>query len=264
MDNYDPESYWSSVGEQIKSRDRESHVAGDDNPYLRYKRRKFLTRFLRTIDFNGKVGLEVGCGPGGNLLDIALHQSPRKLIGVDISQVMVDLARQNLSRRQVIAELHKIDGIHLPFADQSIDISFTVTVLQHDTDGAMLQNLAQEMGRVTSTAIVAMEDTGNAGLSGPGNWIPRRVDVYESVFAPCGFELADSRYLKTRFSRSWYFWIRRRFPSKAYQEGETMAPLPGLLVASLLPITRILDEVSDDSSELTKMVFHRKPGSATG
>jgi hypothetical protein len=51
---------------------------------------------------------------------------------------------------------------------------------------------------------------------------------------------------------------------KASEEGETVGPLPGLLVASLLPITLILDDVSDDRRELTKMVFHRTAGLATG
>ena len=264
MNKFDLETYWSSVGEQIRSRAHESHVAGDDNPYLRYKRAKFLARFLRAMDFAGKVVLEVGCGPGGNLLDIAQRQPPKKLIGVDISQVMVDLARENLARRNVVAELHKIDGVHLPFADRSVDLAFTVTVLNHVTDGAMLQSLVREICRVTKGTVVAMEDTGPAGLNGTGAGINRRVDVYAAVFAPCDFELSGHRYLQTRFSRAWYFRVLRRFPLKAYPvaaEGETMRLLPRLLVASLLPITRILDDVAGDSRELTKMVFHRKPSS---
>ncbi len=62
-----------------------SLLAGDDNPYLRMKRKKFLGRFLDAKDFRSKIVLEVGCGPGGNLLRIAQRSSPKKLIGVDIS-----------------------------------------------------------------------------------------------------------------------------------------------------------------------------------
>src|SRR6266851_4668811 len=106
MINYDPESHWSRVGQEIKNRRYESYLAGDDNPYLRYKRNKFIKLFLNTIDFQSKVTLEIGCGPGGNLLHIARRHFPMKLIGVDISQTMIEIAKDNMARYNVVAELH--------------------------------------------------------------------------------------------------------------------------------------------------------------
>ena len=85
---YNPEPYWSYVGQQIQKRAGDNVIAGDDNPYHAYKRSKFLRRFLDTIDFQSKTIMEVGFGPGGNLRHIVSHHRPASILGADISQTM--------------------------------------------------------------------------------------------------------------------------------------------------------------------------------
>jgi SAM-dependent methyltransferase len=131
--SYHPESYWSRVATEIRKRGPHNCLAGDDNPFLRYKRQKFLARFLSTIDFDSKVVLEVGPGPGGNLLQIVQTTRARRVIGIDISREMLDLAAETLKGCETIVELQKTDGEHLPLADAVVDLSFTVTVLHHNT-----------------------------------------------------------------------------------------------------------------------------------
>lgn len=60
--SYLPESYWSRVATEIRKRGRDNCLAGDDNPFFRYRRQRFLTQFLSTMDFDSKVVLEVGPG----------------------------------------------------------------------------------------------------------------------------------------------------------------------------------------------------------
>jgi len=62
---YHVESYWSRVADEIRKRGPGNYVAGDDDPYYRYKRSKFLQRFLSALDVAGRTVLELGCGPGG-------------------------------------------------------------------------------------------------------------------------------------------------------------------------------------------------------
>ena len=80
MTDYDPEVYWSGVAQEIGKRG-DNYIAGDDNPYFRYKRLKFLKEFLDTIDFQSKSVLEVGFGPGGNLKHLATHHAPKRILG---------------------------------------------------------------------------------------------------------------------------------------------------------------------------------------
>lgn len=257
--DYDVESYWSRVATEIMQRGPESVVAGDDNPFFRYKRKKFLKKFLHTLDFDSKVVLEVGSGPGGNLVEIAQRCAPKKIIGADISQAMIEIAKKNLARHNIAAELYKVDGVDLPFADRSIDLSYTVTVLQHNTNGSALRALIREICRVTNETIVLMEDTGNKGLSGTGSFIARQVGVYESIFSEHGFRLSQRLYLNTRISYLTHAVTSHLFLSKRHKEGEPIGIMARILVASLLPVGRILDDLFVEEKGLTRMVFNRRP-----
>jgi ubiquinone/menaquinone biosynthesis C-methylase UbiE len=256
---YNPEVYWSRVAQEIKNRG-ENYIAGDDNPYYRYKRHKFLRRFLDTIDFQSKVVLEVGFGPGGNLKHIATHHTPRKVFGADISQDMLEIATKNLSLYDTV-ELKKIDGVNVPYPDQSVDISFTVTVLQHTTNETMFRNLVQELCRVTKTTIVIMEDIGwSKTLGGEGSHIGRQVNIYKSIFAEYGFQLAQFQFLNTKISRLWYEWVvsfYRHFNPKQHREGDPIEVALKCLIGLPISITRVLDEVFNEDHDLAKMIFHR-------
>jgi len=259
MARYDPEVHWSRVAQEVAKRG-ENVVAGDDNPYFRYKRRKFLHRFLDTIDFRSKVILEVGFGPGGNLQHIATNHAPGKLLGADISPNMVDLATRRLSSHRGV-ELTKIDGSNLPYPDRSVDIAFTVTVLQHNTDEAMFRKLVQELCRVSKNTIVVMEDIGtNPNVGGEGDWTGRRVDVYKAVFAASGFQLSQCQFLNTKVSRTWHdrvFGFYKRRIARQHQEGDPIGGTLKLVLALPMPITRMLDEIFVEDNNLAKMTFHR-------
>lgn len=260
---YDPEEYWSNVGQQIQSRGK-NFVAGDNNPYFDYKREKFLTRFLDAIDFDNKVVMEMGPGPGGNLKYIAERFSCKKIIGADISQTMLDLARENLSDHQDVIELHKTDGNALPFDDRSIDLSFTVTVLHHVTDEAMFRSAVGELCRVTRGDVILMEDIGTSDvIGGDSDFVGRRVEVYQSVLKEHGFELADITFLKTRASRLWhdllFFKLYKPFVNSGHREGEPISTALRKLIGVPMILTRRLDSHIPDNKSLAKMVF-RRPG----
>lgn len=259
MADYEPETYWTRVAQEIERRGA-NVVAGDDNPYFRYKRRKFLRRFLDTIDFEGKVVLELGFGPGGNLAHIARNHRPAKLLGVDISDKMLELATRTLGTHERV-ELRKIDGTTLPFADRSVDLAFTVTVLQHNTDETMFRSLVRELCRVTRDMLVIMEDIGRSPqASGTGDWVGRRMDVYERAFAEHGFKLDAAEFLNTRVSRRWgqkIFLAYQRYFALNHREGERIGPLAQALIGLPMPFTRVLDELWVEYQNLAKMVFRR-------
>ncbi|HZV43771.1 MAG TPA: methyltransferase domain-containing protein, partial [Saprospiraceae bacterium] len=149
---YHPEPYWSDVAKRIKSRSGKNVIAGDDEPYYRYKRKQFLA-LLKEVDFKGKNVLEIGSGPGGNLKEL-LSLSPAKLTGADISNDMIELAKSNLPES---VSLVKTNGTTLPFADRSFDYVFTATVLQHNTDEQMLEQLINEICRVSAEQVFIFE-----------------------------------------------------------------------------------------------------------
>jgi ubiquinone/menaquinone biosynthesis C-methylase UbiE len=258
---YNPEVYWSRVGQEIEKRGGDNFIAGDDNAYYRYKRLKFLKYFLDTINFDAKDVLEVGHGPGGNLRYIASHHNPKTLLGVDISQKMHDLATRNLESFNNV-RLTKIDGMHLPFRDQSVDTCLTVTVLQHITDETMLKTLVREMCRVTKAQITIMEDIGQRHeLAGEGSHISRMVDVYKNIFAEQGFQLRQLNFLNTKMSRRWYdfSWrIYERLFVRQHHEGDQIGVVGKLFIGLPIAITRFLDNLFVEDQNLAKMVFDRE------
>lgn len=258
---YDVESYWSRVARQIAARERGNVVAGDDDPFWRYKREKFLATFLHTIDFSGVKALEIGCGPGGNLIEVARRQAPASLSAVDISQTMIDLARSNLARHGVTAELQKVDGAHLPFRNGAVDLTYTVTVLQHNTDDGAFEQLCGELCRVTRDRIVLMEDTGNGMRSPSGSFVARPIERYRDVLSLHGFKLTSADRLHVQASGFAHAVIHRLLVRKDRKEGDPIGRLPQSLLSTMLAGTRLLDRVVPESIGLTKMVFQRTPAS---
>lgn len=253
--SYDIESYWSRVAGEIRKRGAGNYVAGDDDPYFRYKRAKFLSLFLATLDVAGRRVLELGCGPGGNLLELA-RRGPASLVGIDISASMLDLARQTLEGHPV--ELKKTDGHHLPLEDRSIDLAYTVTVLQHNVDHAALSQVIAELCRVTAERIVIMEDTGTMLTASEGSTgIARPIEAYRTECARHGFRLESATYLNLRHSRQVHAAIRQRLVPATHREGEPLGIAVKAMLTLALSITRRLDDRSRDTKDLTKMVFDR-------
>ncbi|NJL75149.1 MAG: class I SAM-dependent methyltransferase [Saprospiraceae bacterium] len=190
LKSYHPESYWSAVATRIKARSGKNVVAGDDEPYYRYKRDKFL-KMLSSVDFKDKSVLEVGCGPGGNLEFIA-QLMPKKLVGADISAEMVALAKSNLSSKKV--EIFKTNGTSLPFESHAFDLVLTATVLQHNTDEKMLATLLADICRVSAQEIFLFEKIDNT-IKGDELCMARPVEYYQQLASKHGFELQEVRFM---------------------------------------------------------------------
>jgi ubiquinone/menaquinone biosynthesis C-methylase UbiE len=252
---YDVGAYWSRVAAQISQRGPANVVAGDDDPYYRYKRRQFLRRFLQPLNVQGRRVLELGCGPGGNLRELAA-QHPATLIGCDISTSMLALAKQAISGLAVPVQLTHTDGQALPLPDRSVDLAVTVTVLQHDTDGAMWEQMIAELCRVTAQEVVVMEDTAPTVRGGP-SWLARPVAAYRTAFAGHGFQLAGAIPLNLRASRWVHERLRRALIRPDHREGEPLGRVYRAMLAVALLVTRWMDKASPDTETLTQMRFRR-------
>ena len=179
---------------------------------------------LSTIDFNNKNVLEVGCGPGGNLIEV-LKKNPKNLQAVDISENMVKLATKNTLGKVAI---HKINGTKFPFDDKTFDIIFTATVLQH-----------------------------NSKIKGDELCLGRPVSYYENIFKSNNFELVEKEFINIRVSYLICGAIRKIFNSSNRTEGQPITKFSVFLQNVTLPISKVLDKIFKSKSDLTKLVFVR-------
>jgi len=96
----------------------------------------------------GQLALEVGCGTGVVLRDLARRVAPDgRAVGLDPSQHLLNLARE-LAQQSGLAsliELHTGDARALPFADEEFDVALAVTTLSHVPEG---ERAIPELARV--------------------------------------------------------------------------------------------------------------------
>lgn len=251
MSNYHPEPYWSEVADKIAARGDENVVAGDDEPYYRYKRRAFL-KLLNSVKFQGEKVLEIGNGPGGNLREVWKH-NPKSLTGVDISQQMVDLAKKH---NHPDVNILKINGTELPFQDQTFDIVFTATVLQHNTDEAMLKQIMAELSRVAASRVFLFERI-ESEILGDELCYGRPVNYYEEIMKSNGYMLKNTAFVNVRVSYYVCGAIRKLFNPSSRKEGDPLNKFSIFLEKMTLPITKVLDRVFTSKKDVAKLEFER-------
>lgn len=250
---YRPEPYWSEVAGRIASREGRNVIAGDDEPYYRYKRERFL-ELLHSVDFGVKKVLEIGPGPGGNLAEV-LRQNPAELHGADISQQMIDLASSHIDDPRV--HLTKIDGRKLPYKNRQFDIVFTATVLQHNTDEEMLREIVSEICRVSDDRVVFFEMVAPQ-VTGDELCMSRPPRYYAELVRPHGFELREIRHINVYTSYLLAGFTRKVLNKNDRQEGEPLTPFSLTLQRMALPLTKRLDKVFKVKRDVAKLEFRRK------
>src|SRR5215831_11496084 len=93
-----------------------------------------------------RCALEIGCGPGRLMLGLSAQFG--EIHGVDVSEEMVALARQNL-KHIPHAHLHVTSGSDLViFSDDFFDFVYSYIVFQHIPDRDVVWNYLRESRRV--------------------------------------------------------------------------------------------------------------------
>ena len=159
MEEYDMEEYWDIRAghfdqDQLKPVCMFA-VPKQVNQFFDALQTSLLKRLLdRTGDLRSKKVLEIGCGVG-RWVDLLTHKGAA-YTGVDISQRMVEIARQ----KAPAVEFFRMPADALGFDSESFDIVFSVTVLHH-MPYEKQQKAIEEMSRVAKRTgcIVIMEGT---------------------------------------------------------------------------------------------------------
>jgi SAM-dependent methyltransferase len=228
-------------------------IAGDDEPYYRYKRRRFL-ELLDTINFHDKVVLEIGSGPGGNL-DFIYNKGCKKITGVDISQQMVSLSKELLSGKNI--DVIKINGKDLPFPDRTFDVVFTSTVLQHNTNENLLHELIKEICRVSKVEVLLFERIENK-IKGHETNLGRPISYYEKMLNADGFKLTGKSSLPIQASYFVCGAIRKVFNRRDRNEGEPLSRISVILQKFTLLITSMVDKIIPSKRDVMLLKFNKR------
>ena len=180
--------------------EQETYTHGHGEPVLRSHRWRTATNsagYLLEHLLPGTSLLDVGCGPGTLTADLARLVAPGRVVGIDVSEEVVDQARAHVAEAGPPGvELVSGDFRATGFAPGPFDVVHAHPVLQHPSDpvGALaaMASLARPDG-----GIVAVRDADYPAMV----WAPaderldRWLDVYLRVTAANGANADAGRHL---------------------------------------------------------------------
>jgi len=128
-----------------------------ENPEIKDIWCKQLAEQIYPVLPSGGSLLEVGVGEATTLAGVlkTLGQQVGKAFGFDISWSRITVAQEWLFEQSQVAELFVGDLIHIPFADNSIDVVYSSHSL--DPNGGREEEALQELLRVARHAVVLIE-----------------------------------------------------------------------------------------------------------
>lgn len=117
----------------VKSKD--VYTPGYNETAVRYMMRRHAARdaaFLLPHLRRGMSLLDCGCGPGTITLGLAEAVSPGHVVGVDLEESQIDLARNLAVERGLKNVEFKVGSVYeLPFLEHSFDVVFAHALFEH-------------------------------------------------------------------------------------------------------------------------------------
>ena len=272
----DPRTWFDATAERmLASRDAtgDLEVVGDLDAFQRDKRRRVL-EWLAARPLEGRRVLEVGCGAAGNLR--FLCERGARVEGADISPKMIEVAGRLNAQRGIEFPLHVIDGAHLPHADDSLDVVLTVTALQHNHDGPMLESLVRDIARCLRPGGEAWILEGvHAERTVHRQSVHRHREEYVAMFTQAGLVERSYTALHSHYPK----WMARwqqvstaaqrallRLGGRDLQDEQDYerrygdgARLDGLASRGIFLLTRLADPVHRGADALGFFVFSKPP-----
>jgi len=115
-------------------------------------RRSPWTEVLRLLgDVSGKSILDVGCGNGRHMVELAKRASV--VVGIDLSKKLVEIARRKMRRQGLThkAMLVVSDALFLPFRRASFDVVTCIAVVHHIPSERLRRKAVSEMAEVVKS-----------------------------------------------------------------------------------------------------------------
>ena len=115
----------------------------EDLTEYRFDKLRYLLKVVDFAAYPGKRVVEIGCGIGIDLVKFA--QGHAEVIGIDLAEKSIELARQNFSFTGVESEFLRMNGEALEFDDDTFDVVYAHGVIQYTANA---QTMIDEIHRI--------------------------------------------------------------------------------------------------------------------
>jgi 2-polyprenyl-3-methyl-5-hydroxy-6-metoxy-1,4-benzoquinol methylase len=138
-------AYWNEHIHDLAIAKHPVGTAGffQDLSEYRFDKLRYLPRVVDFSAYSGQSVLEVGCGVGIDLVKFA--EGGARVVGIDLAEKSIELARQYFSHAGLDGELHRMDGEATTFESDSFDMVYAHGVIQY---AANAEGLVRELHRV--------------------------------------------------------------------------------------------------------------------
>lgn len=146
----DVKAFWDSspCGTYLSEYEEGTKEFFDDLERLRYSREHYnygyWLKLLNPENWVGKMVLEVGCGVGTDIIQMAKNGAISH--GIDLSETAIDLAKKRFNLYNLNGDLRVSDAESLPFPDNYFDFTYSFGVLHHTPN---TPKAIEELRRVT-------------------------------------------------------------------------------------------------------------------
>jgi SAM-dependent methyltransferase len=133
--NHQVREYWNARIHDLEMTDKPvgTREFFDDLDDYRFDKLSYLPRVVDFNAYRGQRLVEIGCGIGTDLVRFA--RGGARVIGIDLSETALGLARRNLTVSGLKGEVFVLgDGAALPLPDGSADVVYAHGVLQYSAD----------------------------------------------------------------------------------------------------------------------------------
>ncbi|HEX2021484.1 MAG TPA: methyltransferase domain-containing protein [Candidatus Thermoplasmatota archaeon] len=241
---------WTYSDEYYKSytRDTWNESAEGYAPMLRNLDRYTPAMLRRAALKPGERVLDVATGPGEPALAAAAAVGPQgRVVGIDLAERMVDLARKAAKERRADhAEFHTMDAEKLTFPDASFDAVLCRFGLQIVTDPDQAAREARRVLRPGGRLVATVWTTGEANpaihsIIGP---MLEYAEPDETGYLPTPYEMGASGQLAEVLRKAGF----RDATEEVERQEQTFPSLDGYLAAILrgTPIGHSLSEEDED------------------
>ena len=176
--------------------------------------------------------LDAGCGVGRWSIELA--QRANRVVGLDLSETMIALARENARRARVDCRftVGDVSSTRLP---QRFDVVLAVTVLQHvvgdDELGAAIRSLIGHLRPSGTLVLLEVAPTRLTSSYDSATFRARPLSSYRAQLAAANAEIVSVRGADAQFLRTLQLAAMRRLP----------LPLARAVVAAAAPLALPLD-----------------------
>lgn len=139
-------TYWNaaSCGTEYINQEKYSQAYFDAIEQHRYSVEPEIFAFAQFSRFSGKKVLEVGIGAGTDFVQWV--RCGAQAHGIDLTQESIENTHKRLALEQLQAHVAVADAEHLPYPDDSFDLTYSWGVIHHSPD---MEQCVREIIRVT-------------------------------------------------------------------------------------------------------------------